>query len=80
MYVNRQVIAHCCVCVINIDSVIEKVTLSFAKIALRITPQVPRRAGSPDDDTAVFYVKFKTEEERNEVTVVCTHINFVYVL
>lgn len=50
------------------DAIIEKVSLPFAKIVLKITPPVPRRRGWEDDEeSCVFHIRFQTEEGRNEV-------------
>lgn len=49
------------------DSVIEKVSLPMAKYVLQITPVVARRPSCPDDDSAVFYIKFQSVEGRHEV-------------
>ena len=54
------------------DAIIEKASMPFAKLVLKITPPVPRRKGWDDnDESCVFHIKFKTEEGRSEVIFVC---------
>ena len=52
-----------------LDAIIKKESMTFAKRALKISPPVPRRMGgkSADDDSSVFYLKFKSDSDRNEV-------------
>ncbi len=50
------------------DAVIEKVSLSMAKYVMRIAPQVPRRPSGADDESAIFYIKFRSDEGRQEVS------------
>lgn len=49
------------------DAVIEKVSLSMAKYVMKITPVVARRPSGADDETAIFYIKFQSDEGRQEV-------------
>ena len=49
------------------DAIVEKTSLPFAKTVLSITPPVPRRKGWRDDETSIFYIRFRTVEGRNEV-------------
>lgn len=50
------------------NAVIEKVSLSFAKRVLRITPPVPRRRSweSAEEGSSTFYIKFKKSVTRDE--------------
>lgn len=49
------------------NSIIERVSMTFAKYVIKITPPVPRRRGwEEDDDSSVFHIKFKTHEGREE--------------
>lgn len=52
------------------DAIIEKTSLAFAKFVMKISPPVPRRKGweDTDDETGIFYIKFKTSEGRDEVS------------
>ena len=50
------------------DAIVQKVSLPFANRVISIMPPVPRRIGWKDDETSVFYIKFKTEEGRDEVS------------
>lgn len=54
------------------DAIIEKTSLPFAKYVMKISPPVPRRKGWEDTDeqTGIFYIKFKTSEGRDEVSIV----------
>ena len=45
----------------------EKTSLPFAKRVLSITPPVPRRKGWKNDETCMFYIRFRTQEGRDEV-------------
>ena len=42
----------------------------MAKRVLKISPPVPRRMGgkSADDDSSVFYLKFRSESDRDQVS------------
>ena len=57
------------------DAIIEKTSIALAKHVLKISPPVPRRKGweDTDDETGIFYIKFKTGDGRDEVraTYVC---------
>ena len=49
---------------------IERISLAFTKRILRITPQVARRTGwNKHGHNQAFYIKFRTEEGRDEVSV-----------
>lgn len=50
------------------NAIIEKTSLPFAKYVMKISPPVPRRKGWEDTDeqTGIFYIKFKTSEGRDE--------------
>ena len=64
----NQLISH--VFLILIDSIIERISLPFAKRILKVTPPVPRRAGwDKDDESSVFFIKFRTDDGRNEVRI-----------
>ena len=54
------------------DAIIEKISLPFAKYVIKISPPVPRRKGweDTDEETGIFYIKFKTSEGRDEVSIV----------
>ena len=56
-------------CCGNIDAIIKKESMTLAKKVLKISPPVPRRMGgkSAEDDSSVFYLKFKSDADRNEV-------------
>lgn len=48
-------------------SMVERISLPFTKRILKITPPVARRNGwSKDEENGVFYIKFRTEEGRDE--------------
>lgn len=49
------------------NSVIEKVSMPFAKKVVKITPPVPRRKGWEDsNESCIFYISFHTDEGRTE--------------
>ncbi len=52
-----------------LDAIIKKDSMTLAKKVLKISPPVPRRMGgkSAEDDSSVFYLKFKSDSDRNEV-------------
>lgn len=53
------------------DAIIEKTSIALAKNVLKISPPVPRRKGweDTDEETGIFYIKFKRSEGRDEVRV-----------
>ena len=54
-----------------IDAMIERISLTFTKRILRITPQVARRTGwNKHSHNEAFYIKFRSEEGRDEVSIV----------
>ena len=52
------------------NSIIEKNSLPFASYVLTVSPIVKRRVNwEGDDESSIFYLKFKSEEDRIEVSV-----------
>ena len=53
------------------NAIIEKVSMPFASHVLTVSPIVKRRVNwEGDDESSIFYLKFKTEEDRLEVSVI----------
>ena len=51
------------------NSIIEKESMPFASHVLKISPIVKRRVNwEGEEESSIFYVKFKTEESRIEVS------------
>ena len=57
---------HCCIYT-HLDAIVEKTSLPFAKRILSITPPVPRRKGWSNDESCIFYIRFRTSEGIDEV-------------
>lgn len=52
------------------NAIIEKESMSFATYVLKVSPIVKRRVNwEGDEESSIFYIKFKTEESRIEVSV-----------
>lgn len=53
------------------DAIIEKTSIFMSKYVMKISPPVPRRKGweDTDEETGIFYIKFKTSAGRDEVRV-----------
>lgn len=62
-------VIRCPLCFLS-DAIIEKTSIALAKYVMKISPPVPRRKGweDTDDETGIFYIKFKTSNGRDEVT------------
>ncbi len=61
---------HSCLLIHHTDAIIKKESMGLAKKILKISPPVPRRMGckGSDDESSVFYIKFRTESGRDEVS------------
>ena len=52
------------------NAIIEKSSLQFATYVLSVSPIVKRRVNwEGDEESSIFYLKFKSEEDRIEVSV-----------
>ena len=50
------------------DSIIERISLPFAKRVLKISPPIARRKGwNKESSSGTFYIKFASDNGRNEV-------------
>ena len=51
------------------NAIIEKSSLQFATYVLSVSPIVKRRVNwEGDEESSIFYLKFKSEEDRIEVS------------